>query len=379
LGINWTWFSIIMKPTSQASDTIYITQALKLAKKGTGYTNPNPMVGAVIVSGDSVVGSGYHHQAGKAHAEIEALRSMKGPASGATLYVNLEPCSHQGRTPSCVEAIIAAGVSRVVCSTLDPNPLVSGSGVARLRQEGLEVSVGALSQEARTLNEAFFGFHEKHRPFIAIKFAASLDGKIATASHDSKWITNEKARQYARNLRSQYQATMVGVNTVIHDDPHLGARQPGKPDALRIILDSSLRIPLKSQVLRDGNVLIVTTRRAAEAKAKALTDRGIPLFISKGDTISLPEVMKELYRREIISVLVEGGGAVLGSFVDSRLVDKVYAFYGPLIIGGAESVAAIAGHGAATISQSLQLTDLAHKKLNDTFLISGYTSQLSNG
>jgi diaminohydroxyphosphoribosylaminopyrimidine deaminase / 5-amino-6-(5-phosphoribosylamino)uracil reductase len=361
-----------MKQPGQSLDTLYVKQALKLAKKGLGKTNPNPMVGAVIVRGDSVIGSGYHHQAGKAHAEIEALRSIKGTASGATLYVNLEPCSHQGRTPSCVEAILAAGVSRVVCSTLDPNPLVSGSGVARLRASGIQVSVGTLSKQARTLNEAFFGFHENHRPFVAIKFAASLDGKIATASHDSKWITSEKARQYARILRSQYQAVMVGVNTVIHDDPHLGARQPGKTDPLRIILDSSLRMPLKSQALRDSNVLIVTTRRASKAKQKALTERGIPIFICKGDNILLPEVMKELVQREIISVLVEGGGAILGSFVDSRLVDKVYAFYGPLIIGGTESVAAIAGHGASSISQSLRLTDRAHKKLNDTFLISGY-------
>ena len=361
-----------MKPVSQASDTIYITQALKLAKKGHGYTNPNPMVGAVIVRGDSVVGSGYHHQAGKAHAEIEALRSMKGPALGATLYVNLEPCSHQGRTPSCVEAIIAAGVTRVVCSTLDPNPLVSGSGIARLRARGLEVSVGALSQEARALNEAFFGFHEKHRPFIAIKFAASLDGKIASSSHDSKWITNDKARQTARNLRQQYQAVLVGVNTVIYDNPHLGARIAGKPDPLRVILDSSLSIPKGSQVLRDANVLIVTTRRAAEAKRKALTDQGIPLFISKGDKILLTEVMKELYKREIISVLVEGGGTVLGSFVDSRLVDKVYAFYGPLIIGGTTSIAAVAGIGASTIKESLHLTNLTYKRINDSFMISGY-------
>ena len=361
-----------MNRASQALDTLYLNQALKLAKRGLGKTNPNPMVGAVIVRGNSVLGSGYHHQAGKAHAEIEALRYTKGPALGATLYVNLEPCSHQGRTPSCVEAIIAAGVSRVVCSTLDPNPLVSGSGVARLRARGIEVSVGALSQEARTLNEAFFGFHEKHRPFIAIKFAASLDGKIASSSHDSKWITNDKARAAARNLRHLYQAVLVGANTVMYDNPHLGARLPGRPDPLRIVLDSTLRIPKGSQVLRDTNVLIVTTRRAAEPKQKALTERGIPLFICKGDKILLPEVMKELYKREIISVLVEGGGTVLGSFVDSRLVDKVYAFYGPLIIGGATSVAAVAGIGASTIKESLHLTNLTYRRINDSFMISGY-------
>lgn len=361
-----------MNRDGQPIDTLYINQSLKLAKKAWGKTNPNPMVGAVIVREGAVIGSGYHHQAGKAHAEIEALRSMKGQASGATLYVNLEPCSHQGRTPSCVEAIIAAGVKRVVCSTLDPNPLVSGGGVARLRQAGLQVSVGTLAKEARTLNQAFFGFHEKHRPFIAIKFAASLDGKIATASHDSKWITNDKARQAARDLRSQYQAVLVGVNTVIYDDPHLGTRLPGKPDPLRIILDNTLKIPKNSRALRNDNVLIVTTRRATLAKQKALKAQGAQLFVFKGDKILLPEVMKELYKREIISVLVEGGGTVLGSFVDSRLVDKVYAFYGPLIVGGTTSLAAVGGNGSPSIKESLHLTSLTHKRLDDSFLISGY-------
>lgn len=363
-----------MKETSQSVDDRYIAQTLRLAKKGLGKTHPNPMVGAVIVKGGKVIGSGYHHRAGKAHAEIEALRSMKVSSKGATLYVNLEPCSHQGKTPSCVEAIIAAGLSRVVCSTLDPNPSVSGGGAARLRQAGISVSVGTLSPEAKVLNEIFFGFHEKQRPFIAIKFAASLDGKIATSSHDSKWITNEKARAAARNLRSQYQAVLVGVNTVIDDDPHLGARQSGKRDPLRIILDSSLRVPLKSQVLRDDNVLIITTHRASRAKQKALADQGIPLFVSDGDQIVLTELMGELARREIISVIVEGGGKVLGSFVDSRLVDKVYAFYGPLIIGGSDSVAAIAGKGASTIRQALKLTNLTYQKLDDSFLISGQPS-----
>ena len=373
MGINWIWFSF----KSMNIDTSYIDQALKLAKKGLGKTNPNPMVGAVIVRRDSVIGSGYHHQAGKAHAEIEALRSIKGTATGATLYVNLEPCSHQGRTPSCVETIIAAGISRVVCSTPDPNPLVSGSGVARLRQAGLQVTVGPLDKQARTLNEAFFGFHEKHRPFIAIKFAASLDGKIATASHDSKWITSEKARQYARSLRRQYQAVLIGVNTVIYDDPHLGTRLPGKPDPLRVILDSTLKIPKSSQVLRDNNVLVVTTTRATKTKLKALKAQGAQVFIVKGDKIVLPEVMKELYRQEIISVLVEGGGTVIGSFVDNRLVDKVYAFYGPLIIGGTDSVSAVAGSGAPTIRETLHLSNLSSKSLGDSFMISGYPNMVN--
>lgn len=356
-------------------DTNYIKQTLALARRGLGRTQPNPMVGAVIVSNDVVIGAGYHHQAGKAHAEIEALRSMKVSAQGATLYVSLEPCVHHGKTPPCTEAIIAAGISRVVVATLDPNPLVSGKGVARLKQAGIEVSVGFLNEAARLLNEAFFVFHEQHRPFIAIKFAGSLDGKIATASHDSKWITNEKARSYARNLRSHYQAIVVGINTIIDDNPHLGTRLPGRADPLRIIFDSTLRVPLKSQVLRDTNALIITTKRANNARQKILAGRGIPIFVCSGDHITLPEVMKELMKREIISVFIEGGGTVLGSFVDNTLVDKVYAFYGPIIIGGSDSVAAIGGKGAPTISQSLHLSNLSYKKLDDTFLITGYATK----
>jgi diaminohydroxyphosphoribosylaminopyrimidine deaminase/5-amino-6-(5-phosphoribosylamino)uracil reductase len=359
----------------QSSDIVYLKQALRLAKKGLGQTFPNPVVGAVIVKQGKIIGTGYHRRAGLAHAEIEALRSVTGSAKGATMYVNLEPCSHQGKTPPCVDAIIQAGLKRVVCCTLDPNPAVGGQGLARLSEADISVSVGALEAEARKLNEAFFHFHEQQRSFIALKFAASLDGKIATHDHDSKWVTNEKARAFARRLRGQYQAVLVGVNTVLHDDPHLGARTIGQPDPLRIILDSRLRLSAESQVLRDANVLMVTTKRADPAKLNMLTNRGIPLYVSPGDQILLPALMKELARRQIISVFVEGGGTVLGSFVDAGLVDKVYAFYGPLLIGGTDAVDAIGGHGAATINQALKLTALNYKKLDDTILVSGYRTQ----
>jgi diaminohydroxyphosphoribosylaminopyrimidine deaminase/5-amino-6-(5-phosphoribosylamino)uracil reductase len=363
-----------MKQTRNTSaDSHYIRRTLRLAKKGLGKTHPNPMVGAVIVKGDTIIGEGYHRRSGEAHAEIAALHSVKGSSQGATLYVNLEPCAHHGKTPPCADAIIDAGIARVVVSTLDPNPLVKGGGVARLRRAGIDVSVGLLAEEARKLNEAFFGFHEIQRPFIAIKFAASLDGKIATASHESKWITNEKARRYARDLRSQYQAVLVGVNTVLYDDPHLGARLVGRRDPLRIILDTALRIPLTSQVLRDTNVLIITTKNAPEAKRKALLNKGIPLCILPGERIDLVQVRKELVRREIISILVEGGGSVIGSFVDNHLVDKVYAFYGPIIIGGTSSIDAVGAHGAANMSEALHIKNLSLKKFDDTVMLSGYT------
>ena len=353
-------------------DVTHLKTALSLAKKGLGLTFPNPMVGAVIVKNGKVVGKGYHHKAGLPHAVIEALNNAKGSVKGATLYVNLEPCSHFGKTPPCADAIIKAGIAGVVCCTQDPNPKVSGNGIKKLRRAGIKVWVGILADEAETLNEAFFTFQKKHRPFVAIKFASSLDGKIATHSHDSKWITNGQARDFSRKLRGQYQAVVVGINTVVHDNPNLGSGLSVGREPIRIILDSTLRIPLTSKILRDNNVLIVTTKSADKIKYKRLMNRGTPLFTCPGKNISLPLLMKELARREIISIFVEGGGAVLGSFVDSGLVDKAYIFQAPIIIGGNNSVSAVGGKGAAKINQALRLKNITRKNFGDNSLITGY-------
>lgn len=329
-------------------DNFFMQEALRLARKGLSWTWPNPMVGAVLVRDGKVIGKGYHRKIGWPHAEIEAIRSSKTNLKGSTLYINLEPCSHFGRTPPCVDAIIKAGVKRVVCSTLDPNSIVAGSGVQKLKQAGIDVIVGVLAKEAQKLNEAFFTFHIKKRPFVAIKFAASLDGKIATYTGDSKWISSEKAREYARRLRGEYQAILVGINTVLKDDPNLGVRINGLKDPVRIILDPHAKILKDAQVLRDKNVL----------------------FISKQITISrLLEMLKE---KEIISVLVEGGGKTIGGFVDSGLVDKVYAFHAPIIIGGEKSVSSVSGIGFATVKESLRLKDVSFKKFNDTMFTTGY-------
>src|SRR3989338_4579458 len=298
-----------------ATDTKYLTLTLELAEKGRGRTFPNPMVGAVVVNRGRIVGQGYHRKAGSAHAEVEALAAAGARARGATLYVNLEPCNHWGRTPPCVDAIIAGKIKRVVCCTRDPHKAARG-GVEKLKRAGIAVSVGGLEQEARDLNEAFFTFHEMLRPFVAIKFAASLDGKIATRTGDSKWITNRRARAYARALRGCYQAILVGINTVLKDDPHLGVRIKNRPDPLRVILDSTLRIPLKSKVLRDTNVLIFTTKRASTEKKRLLIERGVDV-VEVGSRINVKALMRELYKRGITSVLIEGGGEVLGSFVNT--------------------------------------------------------------
>ncbi len=352
-------------------DNFFLKQALDLAKLGGGWTNPNPMVGAVLVKNGKVIGKGYHRRVGFPHAEIEALQPAKNPR-GATLYLNLEPCNHYGRTPPCSEAIIKAGVVQVVCSTLDPNPKVHGRGVAVLRRAGIRVSIGGLEREARRFNEAFFVCHEKKRPFVALKFGTSLDGKIATRSGDSKWITNESARAYARSLRGVYQAVLVGIQTVIADDPDLGARQKGQRDPLRIILDPHLKISLRSRVLRDTNVLIASTVLANQNKKKILQKKGISVWEFPGETIPLKKFLFELHRHEIVSLLVEGGGETLGRFFDAKLVDKVYAFFAPIIIGGEKATSAVRGQGVRKVSEALKLQNIEWRRFGDNFAVIGY-------
>ncbi len=353
------------------NDTFFLDFALKLAKRGAGNVVPNPQVGAVIVKNGTIIGLGYHKKFGFPHAEREALAAVTESPKGATLYVNLEPCSHIGKTPPCTDAVIKAGIKKVVFCTLDPNPLVQGKGKEKLEQNGINTSVGLLEEKAKTLNEAFFTFHEKKRPFIGIKFAASLDGKIATKTHDSKWITNEQARRAARKLRNEYQAILVGIGTVLKDDPHLGVRVKGRRDPIRIILDSTFKIPLSSQVLRDTNVVLVTTQKADREKKKQLEEKGIQIISFDGDTIFLKDLLKELYKRNIISILVEGGSQVLGSFVDEKLVDKVYTFYAPIIIGGEKAIPAVGGLGNDIVSDSLKLSSVSLKKYGDNFMVSG--------
>lgn len=354
-------------------DIGYLNEALSLARKGEGRTLPNPMVGALVVRGGRVVGRGYHRKLGGAHAEIEALRAAGARAQGATLYVTLEPCGHFGRTPPCAHAILRSGIRRVVCIMRDPNPRVAGKGFSRLRRAGVMVSVGGPLKEAEDLNEGFFFFHNARRPFVAIKFAASLDGKLATRTGDSKWITNARARAYARALRGGYQAILVGINTVLRDDPHLGVRRKGWSDPLRVVLDSTLRIPQTSRVLRDTNVLILTTSRANPAKKARLVARGVGV-VSLGAALTVRAILKELTRRGIVSVFVEGGASVLGSFVDAGVVDKAYIFHAPLIIGG-DGKGAIGGRGARTVSRALRLTRIERLNFGDSTLTSGYPTK----
>ncbi|MBI4093352.1 bifunctional diaminohydroxyphosphoribosylaminopyrimidine deaminase/5-amino-6-(5-phosphoribosylamino)uracil reductase RibD [Candidatus Kaiserbacteria bacterium] len=351
-------------------DEAYMREALRLAKKGEGLTLPNPMVGAVIVRGGRIVGRGYHRAFGSPHAEVLALSRAGSKARGATLYVTLEPCAHHGKTSPCTDAILRAGVLRVVIAARDPHRIARG-GVEVLRRAGIKVTVSVCEKQARKLNEAFFTFHEKRRPFIALKFAASLDGKLATRTGDSKWITNREARKYARNLRGGYQAVLVGINTVLSDDPHLGVREKRKRDPLRVILDSRLHIPLKSKVLRDSNVLLATTARASQKKKKLLEARGIPLHVFPGARIRIGQLLSFLRRKEVISILVEGGGKIFGSFVDEKIADKVYAFYAPILIGG-DCAPSIGGRGVRRLGAAPRLKNVTLKSFKGNVLIEGY-------
>jgi diaminohydroxyphosphoribosylaminopyrimidine deaminase/5-amino-6-(5-phosphoribosylamino)uracil reductase len=360
------------------NDELFLKESLKLAKRGLSWTFPNPMVGAVIVKSGRIIAKGYHKKVGMPHAEIEAINGTKGNVRGSTLYINLEPCCHFGKTPPCVQAIIKAGISRVVCSTLDPNPKVNGKGVEILKKAGIDVSVGLLEKEARLLNEAFFTFYQKKRPFIAIKFAVSLDGKIATKTSQSKWITNEKARQYAQKLRAEYQAVLVGIKTVLKDNPHLGLKQKNKKEPLRLILDPKLKIPLDSQVLRDKNVLIITTSFAKQEKLRAIKKRKIPFISYREEKIPLPRLLDHLRRQKIISILVEGGGETIGHFIDEKLFDKIYAFYSPIIIGGKEAPSAVSGKGIENLNSAIHLSKLSFKHFGDNFLLIGYPETKEN-
>ncbi|HIU63869.1 MAG TPA: bifunctional diaminohydroxyphosphoribosylaminopyrimidine deaminase/5-amino-6-(5-phosphoribosylamino)uracil reductase RibD [Candidatus Avacidaminococcus intestinavium] len=358
-------------------DEDWMKRALTLAERAKGQTSPNPLVGAVIVDSDgNLISEGYHHRAGEDHAEVVALKTAGTRARGATLYVTLEPCSHYGRTPPCAKAIVKAGIKRVVVATLDPNPLVSGKGVAILTAANISVTLNVLQEEATKLNEVFFHWITQQRPFIALKYAMTLDGKIATASGDSKWITGEQARAYGHYLRSIYDAILVGKGTVLADDPSLTVRLIKGRNPIRIVLDTHLSIPLTATLLNDGlaPTWIVCSANAALEKMSCLQKKvGVEVItvpLTNGQ-LSIAALMKELAKRNVTSVLVEGGSLVHGSFCDAALVEKVYAFIAPKIIGGLNAKTAIGGTGCATIQAGLTFKELTQEKLGCDYLFTG--------
>jgi len=350
--------------------------ALNLAKKGEGKVSPNPMVGAVLIKNGKLIAKGYHRYFGGPHAEVETIQRAKDKARGCTLYVTLEPCSHYGKTPPCTQAIIRAGIRRVVIATLDPNPINSGQGVQELKKAGIETELGVCEEEATKVNEAFFKFMKKKIPFVVVKVASSLDGKIATSKGESKWITGQKAREFAHRLRDKMDAILVGINTVISDDPSLLA--PSKDGLARVILDSKLRIPLHSKILKDqdkADTFIFTTSKADRQKLCELKNRGIKVAIVKEDQdgrVDLEEVLKRLASLEIMTLLVEGGGKVIGSFFDKGLVDKLFLFLAPRIIGGRNSPTWVEGKGVDLLSWTPHIEVSSLRKIGQDFLLEGY-------
>jgi diaminohydroxyphosphoribosylaminopyrimidine deaminase / 5-amino-6-(5-phosphoribosylamino)uracil reductase len=350
-------------------------EALALALRGAGTASPNPMVGAVVVAHGVVVGRGYHPRAGEPHAEIFALREAGARARGATLYTTLEPCAHTGRTGPCTEAIVAAGIRRTVAAMIDPDPHVRGAGLACLRAAGVETAVGVGEADARRLNEAYLKHRTTGLPFVTAKWAMTLDGHIAAPTGDSRWISNEASRVHAHTVRAASDAVLVGVGTVLRDDPALTARPPLAPDRpRRVILDSRLRTPPDARVLaRDGvPVIIATTRASAPEARRAFAQRGADIVLCDGDDgrVGLGRLLRELAARGVLSVLVEGGAAVHGSFLDAGAVDKVLAYVAPVVVGGGPAPSA--GRGAALITDARRLGPVTLRRFGDDILIEAY-------
>jgi diaminohydroxyphosphoribosylaminopyrimidine deaminase/5-amino-6-(5-phosphoribosylamino)uracil reductase len=359
-------------------DSRMMRHALELAARGVGQVSPSPLVGCVIVSADGeVVGSGFYLYENLKHAETIALEQAGARARGATAYVTLEPHAHHGRTPPCTEALIRAGVARVVVAIEDPNPLVSGKGFAHLRAAGIEVETGLLKREAAQLNEAYIHSMLHARPFVHLKLACSLDGKIATRTGDSRWITGEESRRCVHELRHQYDAILIGAGTATTDDPLLTDRsgKPRRRSLVRVVLDEKLRLSPESQLVLTAKlspVLIFAAETADEAKRCALVKRGVEIAQVAGGGRDLLQVLHELYTRSIQSVLIEGGANVAGAFLDAGLIDKVSLFIAPLIIGGRDAPAAISGRGAEKIADARRLHDVEIVPRGRDFEITGY-------
>ncbi len=362
------------RDSSSFQDKLFIKKTLQLAKRAEGYTSPNPMVGAVLVKEGKIISCGYHKKAGYPHAEVEAIDKAKQFCVGSTLYVNLEPCCHWGRTPPCVDKIIRSGIKRVVIATLDPNPSVRGKSVKILKKAGIKVKVGVLEEEAKKLNEIFFKNMQKRMPFVVVKVAQSLDGKIATFKGESKWITGIKARRFSKRLRDKYDAVCVGVNTVIKDNPSLEGM---KKRTCKIVLDPILKIPLKAKLVKkaEGDLIIFTSKdNLHRKKVKYLKKKAFIYFLPlKKDSFSLKDALKILYEKHsICSVFVEGGAYTIGRFFDEGLVDKIYFFYAPKIIGGEKNLSSVGGEGIKRLQDVHRVKDLEIIRIGEDILISGY-------
>lgn len=359
------------------TDQTYMKRALELANKGRGFTTPNPMVGAVIVKNGEIIGEGYHQKAGEPHAEVNAIDSATESVEGATMYVTLEPCSHYGRTPPCSDLIIDKQLKKVVIAATDPNPLVSGRGIESLRQAGIEVVAGVCESESHKLNEVFNHYITTKLPFVLLKYAMSLDGKIATETGESKWISSEDSRHHAHHLRGHLSGILVGIGTVLKDDPSLTCRIPGYLNPTRIILDSKLRIPVDAKVLKnqeEARTIVLTTSQASQEKQTELSRRNITVISVQDDKgqINLKKAMQVIGENGIDSLLLEGGGTVNASALSADIVNKLAVYIAPKLIGGKDAISPIMGQGVLNMSDVYKLKDMDINRIKDDIYIEAY-------
>ena len=360
----------------QDFDEQMMARAISLARNGLGRTSPNPLVGAVIVRDGRIVAEGWHRKAGTPHAEIHALNMAGELARGATVYVSLEPCAHYGRTGPCAKALVEAGVSRVVVAMMDPNPKVAGKGIAILQEAGIQVTTGVLEQEARQLNEVFLKWMTTGLPFVALKTAMTLDGKIATAAGQSQWITNEASRYETHRLRDIYDGILVGINTALADNPSLTTRlkeyQGRNP--VRIVVDSRARLPLTAKLVTDGaaRTIVAVTEQAPAERVEALRSAGVEIIVAgSSNHVDMQSLMEQLGAMKISSVLVEGGGSVNFSLLQAGLVDRVYAFIAPKLVGGRAALTPVEGEGFQELDRAVELENSQLRQLGSDVLLTG--------
>ncbi len=364
-----------------ATDRKFMEHALALAAKARGRTSPNPLVGAVIVRDGEIVGEGYHQKAGEAHAEIHALNQAKELAESATMYVTLEPCCHWGRTPPCIEALIHAKLAHIFVAMRDPNPRVAGNGIRQLEEAGMHVQVGICEVEAQQLNEVFIKYITTQCPFVILKSAISLDGKIATVSGESQWITSEASRMKGHEIRAQVDAILVGIGTVLQDNPSLTTRLPERKneDPIRVVVDSHARIPLGAKIFNpesNAGPLIAVTENAPSEKITALKSVGADVLVieERAGRVCLKGLKRELGQKGITSVLIEGGGEINAAALQAGIVDKLMFFVAPKLIGGKDAPGPIGGTGVVCLAEAFELRAVKTTQIDTDFLIEGYLS-----
>ena len=362
--------------TTPAVDEKYMALALELAEKGRGKVEPNPMVGAVLVKNGEIVGSGYHQAFGGAHAEIYAIHEGGTNCRGATLYISMEPCAHYGKTAPCVDAIIKAGIKKVVMAVIDPNPITSGKGIQKLKGAGIEVMVGVMETQAKRLNAPFFKLMQKGLPYVTVKWAMSDDGKIATRTGESKWITSEESRKYVHKIRGQMDGILVGINTVVRDDPLLTCRIEGGQNPKRIVVDSNAVLPINSRLLstiNEGEIIVAVCKNAQRNRIEKLEQLGCKIVQTEdiNGRVYLHELFQRLGEMKLTNILVEGGSRVITSVVEGHLADRVMVFIAPFIIGGEGAKSPVLGMGINKMSDAAEIDEVEIKRFSNDIVIEG--------